>query len=109
MTDPAAHFPTQIASLPAFDGPFDAFKLAAPGCDVLFATYPAGTSIAPHRHDTENVGVITKGELVLTVDGVTSSYGPGDWYHVPQGAEHAAEFAVDSAEIELWFVVSADD
>jgi quercetin dioxygenase-like cupin family protein len=97
------HFPIQIKGLPAFDGPFDAHRLAASGCDVLFATYPAGTSIAPHRHDTENVGVITKGELVLTVDGATTTYGPGDWYHVPQGVEHAATFAVDSAEIELWF------
>lgn len=103
MTDTVPHFPSQIASLPAFDGPFDAFTLAAPGCDVLFATYPAGTSIAPHRHDTENVGVITKGELVLTVEGVVAAYGPGDWYHVPRGAEHSASFAVDSAEIELWF------
>lgn len=103
MTAAVVHFPPQIESLPDFDGPFDAHKLAGSGCDVLFATYPAGTSIAPHRHDTENVGVITKGELILTVEGQTSSYGPGDWYHVPLGAEHAAEFAVDSAEIELWF------
>jgi len=104
----ADHFPIQIQDLPAFDGAFDAYRLAASGCAVLFATYPAGTSIAPHRHDTENVGVITKGELVLTVDGTTTTYGPGDWYHVPQGVEHAATFAVDSAEIEFWFVVSAE-
>jgi len=25
-----------------FPGPFDAFKLPAKGCDVLFASYPAG-------------------------------------------------------------------
>ena len=72
---------------------------------MLFATYPAGTSIAPHRHPTDNVGVITKGELRLTMDGELTTYGPGEWYHVPAGAEHAAEFETDSAEIEFWFEV----
>jgi hypothetical protein len=39
------------------------------------------------------------------VEGAPSSYGPGEWYHVPAGAEHSAEFAIDSAEIEFWFSV----
>ena len=54
-----AHFPELLRSLPAFDGPFDAFKLEAKHCDVLFASYPRGTVIPPHSHQTENVGVIT--------------------------------------------------
>lgn len=103
MTKSVDHFPSEIESLPSFEGPFDAFKLAASGCDVLFATYPAGISIDPHRHETNNVGVITKGELTLVMDGVESRYGVGDWYHVPANIEHAAAFSVDSAEIEFWF------
>ena len=97
------HFPPEIRALPEFDGAFDAFRLAADGCEVLFATYPAGTVIAAHRHDTDNVGVITRGALRLTMDGVTSVFGVGEWYHVPPHVEHAAEFDVDSAEIEFWF------
>jgi len=31
------HFPERIRALPAFDGPFEAFKLLARGCDLLFA------------------------------------------------------------------------
>ena len=58
-----ALFPDQIRGLPKFDGPFDAFKLQAKGCDVLFASYPAGTTISRHHHETENAGVITQGEL----------------------------------------------
>ena len=96
-------FPDRILRLPRFDGPFDAFRLAAEGCDVLFATYPAGTSIAPHRHSTNNVGVITKGELTLTVGDEQRIHGPGQWYHIPAGVEHSADFATDSAEIEFWF------
>ena len=96
-------FPPQIAALPAFDGPFDAYRLAADGCDVLFASYPAGTTIAPHRHDTDNVGVITKGALNVTIDGDTKTFDVGEWYHIAAGVEHSAYFDIDSAEIEFWF------
>jgi hypothetical protein len=39
------HFPKQLQSLLRFDGSFDAFKLEAKDCDVLFTSYPAGTVI----------------------------------------------------------------
>jgi len=98
-----AHFPKLLRDLPPFDGPFDAFRLAAESCDVLFASYPAGTEIPAHSHDTENVGVITQGQLILTMEGKESRYGPGDWYHVPMNAEHSARFDEDTSEIEFWF------
>jgi hypothetical protein len=31
-------FPPRIAALPPFDRPFDAFRLVAQACDVLFAS-----------------------------------------------------------------------
>lgn len=97
------HFPEQLRSLPKFDGPFDAFKLAAKDCDVLFASYPAGTVISPHTHDTDNVGVITQGELILIMAGKETRYKPGEWYHVPAQATHAARFDQPTSEIEFWF------
>jgi len=96
-------FPELIRSLPAFAGPFDAYELSAKNCKVLFASYPAGTSIEAHTHSTENCGVITRGELILTVDGRETRYGPGDWYHLLPGQSHAARFEVSTAEIEFWF------
>jgi quercetin dioxygenase-like cupin family protein len=98
-----AHFPDLIRQLPDFDGPFDAHRLAADNCEVLFASYPAGTAIAAHAHSTRNVGVITEGELFLTVNGEESRYGVGDWYHLDANVEHAARFEVDTSEIEFWF------
>jgi quercetin dioxygenase-like cupin family protein len=97
------HFPKLLRALPAFDGPFDAFKLEAKDCDVLFASYPKGTVIPPHSHDTENVGVITQGELILSVDGKESRHRVGEWYHVPSKVMHAARFDVETSEIEFWF------
>lgn len=101
----AGLYPGKIRELPLFDGRFDAYRLAAAGADVLFASYPAGTSIPPHRHATDNYGVITRGELILTLDGRVTRHGPGDWYHVPAQAEHAARFERNTDEIEFWFVV----
>src|SRR4051794_31356229 len=99
---PTPLFPTQITDLPAFDGPFDAHRLVAEGCDVLFASYPAGTSIADHEHDSENVGVVLRGELTLLVEGSQQRFGPGEWYHVAPHQVHAAVFDVETAEIEFW-------
>ncbi|MDA7088478.1 cupin domain-containing protein [Pseudomonas sp. SA3-5] len=99
----AGLYPDKIKTLPLFDGRFDAYKLEASNSDVLFASYPAGTSIPAHSHDTENYGVITRGALQLTIDGQTTTYRTGDWYQVPAGVLHAAEFAEETDEIEFWF------
>lgn len=98
-------FPPRVRELERYQGRFDAFRLPAEGCDVLFATYPAGTRIEPHRHDTDNWGVVTKGRMIISMDGIDRSYGPGDWYHVPARAEHAARCDIDTEEIEFWFSV----
>ena len=98
-----AVFPDRIQSLSPFAGPFDAYQLDAQGCKVLFASYPAGTTIDPHTHPTENCGFITAGELILTVNGEEHRYGPGDWYYLEPEQEHAARFEVETAEIEFWF------
>ncbi|MGE4606493.1 MAG: cupin domain-containing protein [Myxococcota bacterium] len=74
------HFPDPVRSLPPFDGPFDAFRLSADGCEVLFASYPAGASIERR-------------------------YVAGDWYHLAPGQLHSARFEVHTSEIEFWFEV----
>ncbi|WP_444900321.1 cupin domain-containing protein [Microbulbifer sp. VAAC004] len=96
-------YPDRIKQLPLYDGRFDACKLEAKGSDVLFASYPAGTVIPDHTHATDNYGVITKGELILSMNGAVQRFGIGDWYHVPANTEHAASFEEDTDEIEFWF------
>jgi quercetin dioxygenase-like cupin family protein len=105
----AGHYPDKFRSLPLYDGRFDAFKLAAEGADVLLASYTAGTHIAEHQHDTDNYGVIIRGELQLTINGKTTRHGCGDWYHVPAFVPHAATFDVETDEIEFWFNVQTGE
>jgi len=99
-------FPEKIRGLERFSQRFQAFRLRAEGCDVLFGTYPAGTRIEPHSHDTDNWGVITKGEMVIAANGVETRYRPGDWYHIAARAEHSAYCDTDTEEIEFWFAAS---
>lgn len=99
----AGKYPDIIKSLPLYDGRFDAYKLDAKDCEVLFASYPAGTSIPPHKHGTENHGVITRGELILTMNGKVSRISVGEWYHVPTNVKHSAEFEIETDEVEFWF------
>lgn len=96
-------YPDRIKTLPLYDGRFDAYKLEAKDSDVLFASYPAGTSIPPHVHDTHNHGVITRGELILSMNNEVTRIGVGEWYHVPANVEHSAKFEVETDEIEFWF------
>jgi quercetin dioxygenase-like cupin family protein len=109
MEDAMEHeLPDRIRKLPPFQGPFDAFRIGAAECEVLIASYPAGTEIDPHTHQTENCGVVTRGELILILDGRERRFAPGDWYHVPAGALHAARFDVPTSEIEFWFPSSGE-
>lgn len=99
-------YPEKIKSLPLYDGRFDAYKLEAKDSDVLFASYPAGTTIPPHTHNTENHGIITRGELILKIGDKITRVSTGEWYHVPANIEHSAEFEVETDEIEFWFYQS---
>ena len=54
-------------------------------------------------HDTDNHGVITRGELILTMQGCTQRVKMGQWYHVPANVEHSARFEQETDEIEFWF------
>ena len=99
----AGKYPEIFRTLQLFDGNFDAFKLKADNCDVLFASYPQGTTIPNHSHDTDNYGVIIRGALILTIQGVTKRFGVGDWYHISAHEEHSASFEEETDEIEFWF------
>ena len=56
-------------------------------CDV---TYDPGFGVDTHSHpETEQVMVVTEGELDLTVEGETRRLGPGDTAVINRGVEHS--------------------
>ena len=65
---------------------------AAGGEQVLMCrvNYEPGFGVGMHAHEhTEQVMVVTQGELELTVDGETRTLHAGDWAVINRGVEHA--------------------
>lgn len=100
-------FPQKIRDLTPHQCRFDAFKMMGEDCEIFFATYPAGADVEPHTHETENYGVVTKGEMTLTISGTPYTYKVGEWYHIPANAEHSAKCDVETEQIEFWFTPKA--
>jgi quercetin dioxygenase-like cupin family protein len=68
-----------------------------------------GSSVAPHSHPHEQLGVILKGVLVLTLDGETHELGPMDAYVVPGDVEHSATCGPEGATVRDVFTPVRED
>jgi quercetin dioxygenase-like cupin family protein len=69
---------------------------AAGGEQVLVCrvNYEAGFGVGTHAHEhTEQVMVVTEGELEVTVDGETRTLQAGDWAVINRGVEHSLRTA----------------
>ncbi len=91
---PTARYPESLTSLPLADIPLEGvtgwLSQAADHQVVFFDIEPVG-EIPPHSHG-EQWGIVVEGEMELTIDGETRTYGPGDSYHIPAGVVHSATF-----------------
>jgi quercetin dioxygenase-like cupin family protein len=109
MPDGELFLPDLVRALPRRGDAVPAHYLETPGCDVLFVTAPAGSSLPPHTHDTDNATVVVSGETVLTTAQGEHRYGAGEWYETHAHELHALRFDVDTVQVELRFAVSAPD
>ena len=48
-----------------------------------------GAEVPLHSHPHDQLGYVVEGEITMTVDGVTETWGPGVGYAIPGGVEHA--------------------
>jgi quercetin dioxygenase-like cupin family protein len=57
---------------------------------VCRVNYNAGFGVGTHAHEhTEQVMIVSEGELELTVEGKTRVLRPGDWAVIGKGVEHS--------------------
>lgn len=56
--------------------------------EIFDTSGPAGGGPPTHRHAWEEIYVVTKGVLDVTVDGKTTRVGPGGFAHVPANTAH---------------------
>lgn len=64
--------------------------------EIFDTSGPAGGGPPTHRHAWEEIYVVTKGLLEVTVDGNTTRLGPGGFAHVPANTPHSYHTVEDA-------------
>ena len=84
---------------------------AAGGEQVLVCrvSYDPGFGVGAHSHEhTEQVMIVTEGELELTVAGETRTLGVGDWAVINRSVEHSVRTEAGARFIEALAPVPLD-
>jgi quercetin dioxygenase-like cupin family protein len=76
---------------------------------VCRVNYDPGFGVGTHSHEhTEQVMIVTEGELELTVAGETRTLGAGDWAVINRGIEHSVRTENGAQFIEALSAVPLD-
>ena len=71
---------------------------------VCRVKYNAGFGVGTHAHEhTEQVMIVSDGELELTVEGETRVLRPGDWAVIGKGVEHSVR---TESGVQFWEALS---
>lgn len=74
------------------DGREFANQLGVEGFSVTYVWQDGPNAFYPeHTHAMDTAHIILSGEMTLTMNGRTESYGPGQRCDVPKGAVHSAK------------------
>ncbi|HVR88140.1 MAG TPA: cupin domain-containing protein [Candidatus Limnocylindria bacterium] len=77
--------------------------IQADGATVAITDMAAKTVVDSHKHPMEQIGVVTKGSLVMVIAGEQRILTPGDSYKVPANASHGARVFEEPAQvIDVW-------
>ena len=65
--------------------------------------------VAEHQHDNEQLGLVLRGEITMTIAGASRSLHPGDTYVIPSNVRHSAlASAAGATVIDAFAPVRAD-
>ncbi|HAM46619.1 MAG TPA: cupin domain-containing protein [Alphaproteobacteria bacterium] len=92
------NFPDVRIPLPGISGNL----LQGENCQLVFMEFDEDFNAPPHRHKA-HWGMVLEGEAEMTISGETQVYGPGEFYIVPEDAEHSARIKKGTRSIDIWF------
>jgi quercetin dioxygenase-like cupin family protein len=93
-----------IRSLPMVDKPIVPLKgwlLRGVEAVAMFYELPERADVPEHAHGAQ-WGVVLTGSVDFTIDGETSTYGPGDTYSIPAGVRHSAVIHPGTVGIDVF-------
>lgn len=68
---------------------------------AVFFTFHQDARLPPHSHGGQ-WGTVVAGSVILTIDGITRRYGPGESYDIPAGTVHAVEVSAGTRAIDVF-------
>ncbi len=93
-----------IQGLPQVDTPFEGLEgrmIAGPHGQTVFFRAEEEFEVPAHAHGAQ-WGIVVAGALHLTIDGEGNTYGPGETYDIPAGAEHSARLEAGTSVIDVF-------
>ena len=99
-------FPEIITRLPEAMLPFPTSVvktsvLQSEDGQLIFFDVLQAVELPPHSHKAQ-WGTVIQGQLELTIDGATRTYGPGMPYFIPSGVVHCAKIPAGTKIIEFF-------
>ena len=94
MENEQSYYPEFLNNLPDIESVFKGVNgnlLQGKESQLVFMEIDAIGDVLPHSHGAQ-WGVVLKGEMKLTIDGVEKSYKNGDYYYIQSGVVHSAIF-----------------
>ena len=67
------------------------------------------TVVESHKHDVDQVGTVTKGQIVMVIAGEQRVLVPGDSYRVPAGTVHGARVLHEPTVVVDSFAPARED
>ncbi len=74
-----------------------------------YFTLAQGAPLPEHHHPHEQIGMVVKGEIELTIAGDTRAVAPGGAYHIPSDTLHSARCLKGPAEVIEVFAPVRED
>ena len=68
---------------------------------VVFFTFHEDFELPPHSHKGQ-WGTVVSGQIELTMDGTTKTYGPGESYDIPSGTVHSVKVKSGTQAIDVF-------
>lgn len=97
-------YPQMIRDLPEIDIPIEGIRgwlIQSKDKQIVFFDIDPVGKMPEHSHCSQ-WGIMLDGKMKLTIDNDTKIYQKGDWYYIPAGVVHSAEFLTKVHVIDVF-------
>ncbi|MBC8525910.1 MAG: cupin domain-containing protein [Candidatus Cloacimonetes bacterium] len=97
-------YPQMIRNLPEIDIPIEGIRgwlIQSKDKQIVFFDIEPIGNMPEHSHCAQ-WGIMLDGKMKLTIDNDTRIYQKGDWYYIPAGVLHSAEFLTKVYVIDVF-------